>query len=334
MIMRTPIEHAATVYSLSISPDSSLLAYADEARVVMLDLLSGEVIWTYSDPYPNQVYSLSFSPDGSCLLARHIHAVLLDSTNGHVVHDFAPLEVQGAVFPPDGKTILFSLYSGLVSGFTTDLGACVHQVDEFTPDLHRVERFYPFPGETPSLVSMHSSGSHIPPGLSRLYSSADSRFIALTHGDGFIEVWDLSTGEVPAFGIAEHYMMIHDLIFHDSIMLSGSEDGRVMIFDLNLGQLRIAHTLGSPVSRLEISPDGSKAMALHEGNMKATVVSTVSGGVLFVLDGKGSPIVDMGFSEDGTQSVIITENGRVWVGQIFTDFKELLESSQARVQQQ
>ena len=128
-------------------------------------------------------------------------------------------------------------------------------------------------------------------------------------------------------------MMINDIIFTEPIMISGSQDGRVMLFDLELGQLRIAMTFGSPVSRLEISPDGTKLMVLHENGNQATVLSTISGGILFVLNGRDSPIVDMGFTEDGKKAVITTDNGSQWVGEIFTDFTELLEASKARILQ-
>jgi hypothetical protein len=41
----------------------------------------------------------------------------------------------------------------------------------------------------------------------------------------------------------------------------------------------------------------------------------------------------MGFSADGKKAVIIANNGSKWVGQIYTDFTELLEASRTRVQQ-
>jgi WD40 repeat protein len=155
----------------------------------------------------------------------------------------------------------------------------------------------------------------------------------MAHGDGFIEIWDLSLDGTPIYGISEHYLMINDIIFTETRMISASQDGRVMIFDLELGQLSIARTFGSPVSRLEISPDGTKLMVLHDNDLQATVLSVVSGGILFVLRAEDASIVDMGFTEDGKQAVIITDNGSQWVGEIFTDFSELLEASKARLLQ-
>jgi WD40 repeat protein len=333
LITRTPVTNAAAIYSLRISPDSKQLVYVEETRIVMLDPMSGEIIWIYNDPYPNQIYAVEFSPDGSSLLARHLYAVLLDVRNGNVLHDFGDMEVQGAVFDPSGATILFSLYDGGFGGYATPLGASVQRLDAYSGNLYRVERFTPIPEEKSHLISLHDPGTQVPPGQSRIFTAPNSRYAALAHGDGFIEVWDLSTAQTPAYGIAEHYQVVNDILFTETIMASGGRDGRVMIFDLEQGQLRFALTLGNTIHRLEISPDSTKLMALHDDGTSATVVSTVSGGILFELDGKGSPIKDMGFSVDGKQAVIITENGSAWIGQMHTEFADLLQASRVRVGQ-
>jgi eukaryotic-like serine/threonine-protein kinase len=104
--LRLPLEGARV---MALSPDGRRLAAAgDEAKVVVIDAASGELLTEISG-FEGRIQSVAFSPDGRHLLTAGMDPMLRlwDAATGRLVRTFAGhgLEVLAAVFHPEGARI-------------------------------------------------------------------------------------------------------------------------------------------------------------------------------------------------------------------------------------
>ncbi len=311
---------------VSISPTDHQLAVATLNGIHVLDMDTKEILWSLREEDSHQIFQGTFSPDGAYLLVEHEWIRLYDASSGVLLTDFNGLHGSDAVFQRDNGTVLISMQDGTFGAFTTPICATVQTWSSFTESLYTTPRFTPLQNDDMSLETWHSPGApyeNIPP---QLFSSPNGKDLALAHSDGFVEIWDVEVSAQPLHGIAEHRMPVTDLLFFDRLVATASLDGRIMLFDLDVGAIQSVIPVGSPVHRLEFSVDGRKIMAYCPDIHTAYVYSTQKPVCLFALTGTSGPMADMGFTQDNTRSVLINKDGSAQVGTIYSQRDLLLDA--------
>ena len=324
----------AIISQVVFKPLSSYLAVAATDGVSLYDVLSNDVIWKVGKGDSNQVYRVVFSNNGKYMLARNLKVALYDAADGSLLSDFGSITVIDGIFHPNGISILMSRENGTFGAFSTPAGSTIEKVQDFREELFFTERYTEFKNEKKdddsgagniNLVSEHSTGPNYSQADSRMYTSLDGKYIALSHGDGFIEIWDIKKSAKPLYGIAEHNLPVKDVLFSGEVMASASLDGRVMLFDLSDGLLSHVVSFGTSVQRVEFSADGRRLIVYSEAENCAYVLSVESGAILFKLSGGEMKIKDIGFTLDGKKAVALLEDGSAIIGRLYPKLNDLLE---------
>ncbi|MGB7341078.1 MAG: TIR domain-containing protein [Phototrophicaceae bacterium] len=109
-LVREFVGHLGTVYDLAISPDSQMIASAEEGnQIILWDIATGDTLRTLNE-HSNAVRSVTFSPDGSQLLSGSFDdsLILWDVATGDVIQQFFGHTdvVRAVAFNPNGQLII------------------------------------------------------------------------------------------------------------------------------------------------------------------------------------------------------------------------------------
>ncbi|QSX08563.1 toll/interleukin-1 receptor domain-containing protein [Alkalibacter rhizosphaerae] len=319
------------VTDMSFSPSQNLLALSSTLSVDLLDLEEEEINQKIdSEMLENQICRSTFSPDGSYLLIHQWGFRLYDVETGVLLTDFYDLKGSDAIFHRNGS-LLLSTENGHVGAFATPDNATVTTMPDYDEPLFFTPRFTPPDDKEIQLETNHVSDPTFGSAPPQMYSSPDGIFLALAHSDGFVEIWKIGSSNRALYGIAEHTLPVTDMIFHEGLMASASKDGRVMLFDLELGQIRSVIPATGAVDRLEFSPDGRKIMIFCSQQQEALVFDTQQAIHLFTLKSKDPMINDMGFDRNNTQAVLINGDGSAEIGKLFSQQDLLLDAINNRI---
>lgn len=330
LFMEYSLREGETITDLSISSSSDQLIISNTNGIHVVNTKTHATVWTLHDEPNNQIFFGTFSPEGDYVLVKHEWIRLYNASDGTLLTDFGQIRGRDAIFHRINGTILISIEDGSSGTFTTPKSASVQNQTSFSDPLHKAPRFTAHQRDDISLETQHSVAlpfGNVPP---QMYSSPDGQYIAITHSDGFVEIWDVDVSSKPQYGIAEHKQRVTDLIFSDSLVATASFDGRVMLFDMELGHIRAVIPVGFPVQSIEFSPDGLKIMIYCSEIHTAYVYTTQNPICLFELKGKAAPLMGLGFTKDNTKAVLINSDGSAQVGNIYSQRDILLDAIQQR----
>ena len=112
----------------------------------------------------------------------------------------------------------------------------------------------------------------------------------------------------------------------------GGHDPRWMLFDLKTGQIRHVLQGYEYCYFAEFSKDGSKIIMLCGYERKtAFVYSCETGNLLYELTApEGTAFNDVGFNEEGSRAIAMTDDGREVVGLLYPTLDELVEEARNR----
>jgi WD40 repeat protein len=328
--MEYTMNEGDTVTDLSFSPSSNQLLISNTTGIHVVDIESNATIWSLVDEANYQMFKGTYSPNGEYILVKHEWLHLFDAYDGTLLTDFGGIRGSDAIFHQNNGTILISMEDGAFGAFTTPKSASIQTWTSFSDPLYTISRFTELKRGETSLETQHSVAlpfANTPP---RMYSSPEGHHLALAHSDGFVEIWDVDVSSRPKYGIAEHQLLVTDLLFSGNLVATASYDGRVMLFDLDLGQIRAVIPVGSQVHRIEFSADNKKIMIYCSEIHTAFVYTTKNPVCLFELKGATAPMMDLGFTMDSTKAVLISSDGSAQVGTIYSQRDILLEAIQTR----
>lgn len=333
IIMQQFVNDTRNISQLLFSSDEKQLAIASTEGVKLMDLTTGDKIWSIGENLYNQIYRIRFSENGKYLLALNTKIAVHDVATGMLLTDLDGINVLDAVFDSASTSILVSLEDGSFATFSTPEGSSVKLVDSYEEKLFSTNRNNALSVGNVKIISEHQIGPMYQIANSMMCSSPDGNFVALAHGDGFIEIWDVRIDDTPLSGIAEHYNIVTDMVFSNGLLASSSRDGRVLIYDIENEKVRFIFPIGKEVTNIEFSNDGSKLIALCNECNTAYVYSTTSGAMLFQLLGKDIQITSVGFTESGDSAVAKRQDGSAIVGKLYQTLDELIEQAHPRVGQ-
>lgn len=276
---------------------------------------------------------LAYSPDGSTIAVASSIGVWLYSADSLDTEQEPPYivsstPVTAVAFSPDGNTLAFG-EDGVLRLWDMEAMAETNSMDlnttlnfiKFSPDGSVIATNG---SEYKSVALINTDDLSVKPALvghssnvrSAAFSPDGSTLITgADSGDNIIRVWDVADGTESAT-VEGHTSNIKDLDFGEGVIVSGSADYSVKIWDAEgteVATLKPADVSYFYVYSVDLSPDGSKVAV---GTSNAVYVWNADGSgdpTIFDLEGAGD-INDLEFSPDGTQLVTLGYNRavRLW----------------------
>ncbi len=267
--------HTGRVYSVSFSPDGTLLASGSwDGTVKLWDVSTGQEKATLTG-HTGRVLSVSFSPDGT-LLASGAYDGTVKLWDVSSAQEKATLTghrdlVFSVSFSPDGTLLASGSYDDTVKLWDVSTG------------------------QEKATLTGHTS---------RVYSvsfSPDGTLLASGSWDGTVKLWDVSSAQEKAT-LTRHTGNVNSVSFSPdgTLLASGSSDGTVKLWDVNTGQEKTTltgHT--GDVLSVSFSPDGT-LLASGSGDRTVKLWDVSTGQVRTTLTGHTVSVRSVSFSPDGT----------------------------------
>jgi WD40 repeat protein len=320
-----------------VSPDGAVVAVADGGDVVLLDAatltelrrLAGQANLT----------TLQFSRDGTRFATGTEDGAVTvwDVATGAAVDQFRGHSgrVEGLAFSPDGATLYTVSPDKLLLAWDLD-GSRRFVAEDRSPAMP-ANADYPIVIRNGELITYVSGLSGQPDAMQFLDLTAnemsprvevghggigdirtrppDSDQVATTGRDGFVRIWDRSTGRLLSERDVDGQRLAYSA--DGERILVGGADGAVAVIDADtLEPLAPPIQLDHPVVGLQASPDDRTAIALTSAPGIA-LVDTVDGTVLHERRIELDPI-SADFSPDGERVAIALQAGEVAVLDVST----------------
>ena len=276
----------------AFSPDGFVVAYGSDLDLNMVRAESGEVLASWRDEYTGfRASALSFSPTRRCVAVGS--------------------DYQAASMLPDDYEDLPPETKAFIRG---ELGT-----------MDRIRLWGLLPEVNPFLLQLDETwrvtGCAFSPDGSRLASSACIDDFLSGYGEGYVRIWDLTSGEV-LLELSGHENMVTCCAYgaDGRHVVSGSFDGTLKIWDAVTGdQLQVLEGHGGHVRACAFSPDGRRIVSgadVHDGAVSELlkIWDAVTGQELQTLTGHGDSVTACIFSPDGCFVLSTSVDGtlRIW----------------------
>ncbi|MDP8205517.1 MAG: caspase family protein [Candidatus Electryonea clarkiae] len=267
--------HSYAIFSVSFSPDGSLLASGSYDKTIKLWRVSDGVLLRTLEGHSSVIRSVSFSPDGTMLtsgsydntvkLWRVSDGSLLRTLEGHS-------DVVGSVsFSPDGTMLTSGSFDNTVKLWRVSDGSLLRTLKGNSGDIYSV------------------------------FFSPDGSLLASGSSDETVKLWRVSDGSLIRT-LEGHSEQVNSVSFSpDGAMLtSGSSDNTVKLWRVSDGSLiRTLEGHSGDIYSVSFSPDGAMLISgSYPNTVKLWWVS--DGSLIQTVKWHSSWVNSVSFSPDGT----------------------------------
>ncbi|MEO0563727.1 MAG: WD40 repeat domain-containing protein, partial [Chloroflexota bacterium] len=205
----TELIHTAPVWSVALHPSEPLAVSGDaDGNLTLWDLVSGDPIRTWSNTHTDIIHGVTFSPDGATFASAGAdQRLFIWSTD-----ESAPLQrleghtnwVLAATYSPNGQVVASAGVTGIVRFWDVNTGAQVFQVD-----------------------TAHSGW------VRDIAFDETGRRLVTASQDGTLIVWDTVNNQHLYTPLTAHAEAIWDVAWDGEALISGSEDGLMITWNLS-----------------------------------------------------------------------------------------------------
>ncbi|KAH7921578.1 WD40 repeat-like protein [Leucogyrophana mollusca] len=239
------------------------------------------------------------SPDGRYHLVMQSFELLLMNTHGTIIKtlESRPIAISmedetNTIFSPDSNT--FAFWTAELRSLYTSSSVRIY--DSATG--HRIAR----------LAGIRD--------ITRVAFSADGTRVACGHGEGAIEIWEVSSGR-SMISLSSQSTPISSIAFSPdtSTIVCGTAGGHTQLWDTHTGQLRAAlEKCGSRVKSVSFSPEGSHVVVGHEdGSILLWNPVSAASHLLTSIGTIPSDIDVLVYTDDGTTVTCRSTDGSVTI---------------------
>lgn len=351
-------------YGGVLSPDGKLLAVT---RVIegftVYDTATGEAVWETGFNSSNTIYGLAFV-DNDILVASHSQVqiyriskkqTLYDTREEQATYGFdlaagrlvMPLRSGGALInqtPSEDENALPHAIMEFMENFNPDdlietttllplagnwngrsIGFFDEEGNQITIELDEPGLAYVFDGE--GYILHPTKGLTLP----FVYISPDGNWQAMIRGEE-VDVFRAKEGSEPVMTIPGNGFERRCLAIYGDMMAMGSYVENLSIFDLTTGECMRTLETGAMCDKIQFSADGRHIIALSGMGERATVISTENWEMImrFSIPGlmHGNPQAHkVGFSQDGSEAIVLYPDGSAEIGLLYQDLDTLVEKA-------
>ncbi|MGB4970109.1 MAG: caspase family protein [Saprospiraceae bacterium] len=239
-------KHEASINAVAYAPNNNFILTGSDDKTVKLWDVKGNVIFTRK--LQDRVTSVAFSKDGNSFLAScYSGCTMLWKTNGDTISKLNQIEkVYTAAFSPNGEFIATGSYEGVIRLFDllgnplnvinteSQINSLVFSTDSksvITANYNGLTQYW-------NISTGENTGKLGRP-MEELFSltiSKDGKFLATGADNGVLTLWDPESQN--SKNLVGHTSKVTSLNFmsNNTILISGSADGTVKLWDCNSGQ--------------------------------------------------------------------------------------------------
>ncbi len=317
-------------HGLNYIPGTGLLTFVTNNNVLVMDGATAELRYSFALDSTMYVPSLSCSPDGKTLYVTAQDLYILDAESGALLErrgadDASPynnvVSLRGSLFLTrnDGSAYICALPET----------ASVSETERFAGQLCRP--YDPLAGTDALLRGEHqltqgfldTTALTAPELEPKTYVSRDGKRCAIAYADGVLELFDAEGDGSVKEMISQLGREVTALGMVDGLLVAADANGRLLLYDMDAGDVRKILNTGERYTDLAFSEDGGFFMARRVDWKTVDVYAAEDGERLFSLR-TTEYIKNYAFARDGSCAVASTASGAV-VGALYPDEKQLLE---------